>query len=118
MPSIKGTKFFGHQVSAYGIENHRVDFLTLSMAFDCVMNNNIINVGEWYLLCGEEYDDEGYPLEVYQYYIISRAGSEILHRWTDEIIYYNEELDMYLWCVTHYGTSWNYVLTDIEIEEE
>ena len=94
MSSIKGTKFFGHQVSDYGIENHRVDFLTLSMAFDCVMNNNIINVGEWYLLCGEECDYEGYPLEVYQYYIISRAGSEILHRWTDEIIYYNEELDM------------------------
>lgn len=29
MSIIKGTKFFGHQVSAYGIENHRVDFLTL-----------------------------------------------------------------------------------------
>ena len=35
---------------------------------------------------------------------------------TDEIVYYNEELDMYVWGITHYGTSWDYVLTDIAIK--
>lgn len=56
--------------------------------------------------------------DVYQYYIISDAGASILRDYTDEIVWYNEELDMYVWGVTHYGTSWNYVLTDIKIEKK
>lgn len=50
--------------------------------------------------------------EVYQWYIVSDPGAEILKE-AGEIVYYNETLDMYLWGVTHYGTSWDYVLTDI-----
>ena len=30
---------------------------------------------------------------------------------------YLEELDMYIWCVTHWGTAWDYVLTDIPCEK-
>ena len=56
--------------------------------------------------------------DIYQYYIISFNGAEILEKYTDEIVFYNVELDMYLWGVTHYGTSWDYVLTDIRIETE
>lgn len=52
--------------------------------------------------------------EVYQWYIISDNGASILKDWTNEIVYYNDELDLYLWGVTHYGTSWGYVLTDIK----
>lgn len=52
--------------------------------------------------------------EVYQWYIISNNGASILKDWTNEIVYYNDELDLYLWGVTHYGTSWDYVLTDIK----
>lgn len=51
--------------------------------------------------------------EIYQYYIISDNGAEILKDYTNEIVMYNAELDMYVWCVTHWGTSWDYVLTDI-----
>ena len=53
--------------------------------------------------------------EVFQWYIVSDNGADILER-VNEIVYYNEELDMYLWGVTHFGTSWSYVLTDIPIE--
>ena len=53
--------------------------------------------------------------EVYQWYIISDAGAEILKDYTNEIVYYNSELDIYLWGVTHYGTAWAYVLTDIPL---
>ena len=52
--------------------------------------------------------------EVYQWYIISDNGASILKDWTNEIVYYNDELDLCLWGVTHYGTSWDYVLTDIK----
>jgi hypothetical protein len=63
----------------------------------------------------EEQDDE---LEIFQYYIISDDGADILKRETNEIVYYNEELDMYVWGVTHWGTSWDHVLTDIPLEKE
>lgn len=55
--------------------------------------------------------------DVFQYYIISSQGAAILADYTDEIVWYNEDLDMYVWGVTHYGTSWDYVLTDIKIGE-
>lgn len=51
--------------------------------------------------------------EVFQWYIISDNGAELLKEWTEEIVFYNAELDMYVWGVTHWGTSWDYVLTDI-----
>lgn len=56
--------------------------------------------------------------EVFQYYIISDNGAEILKEWTNELVWYNSELDMYVWGVTHWGTSWDYVLTDIVINTE
>lgn len=61
----------------------------------------------------DELQEEHY-LDIFQYYIISDSGAEILSEWTDEIVLYNEELNINLWCVTHYGTAWDYVLTDIE----
>lgn len=56
--------------------------------------------------------------EIFQYFIISDNGAEILKDYTDEIVYYIPALDCYVWGVTHYGTSWDYVLTDIKIELE
>lgn len=58
----------------------------------------------------EEQDCTG---DIFQYYIVSDNGAEILKE-INEIVFYNEELDMYVWGVTHYGISWNYVLTDIK----
>ena len=55
--------------------------------------------------------------EIFQYYIIDDNGADILKRETNEILFYNDELDMYIWGVTHWGTSWDYVLTDINIAQ-
>lgn len=63
-------------------------------------------------------DDEYDLPDVFQYFIVSESGAEILKEWTDELVWYNEELDLYVWGVCHYGTHWSYVLTDIEIEGE
>ena len=52
--------------------------------------------------------------EVFQQFIVDDWGARLLQD-IDEVVYYNEKLDMYLWGVTHYGTSWSYVLTSIEI---
>lgn len=61
----------------------------------------------------EELENEmDYEPEIYQWYIVSDQGADILKE-INEIVYYNSELNMYLWGVTHWGTSWNYVLTDV-----
>ena len=56
--------------------------------------------------------------EIYQYYIISDNGAHILKQCTNEIVYYIPVLDVYVWGVTRFGTSWDYVLTDIKIDVE
>ena len=61
----------------------------------------------------EEEQENSYNEECYQYYIVSDNGAEILKE-INEIVFYNEELDMYVWGVTHFGTAWSYVLTDIK----
>ena len=50
--------------------------------------------------------------EIYQYYIVDDNGARILEE-INEIVFYNDELDMYIWGVTHWGTAWDYVLTDV-----
>lgn len=55
--------------------------------------------------------------DIYQYYIISDAGYNVLKYHTNEIVWYVPALDVYVWGVTHWGTSWDYVLTNIKIEE-
>ena len=59
-----------------------------------------------------EQDDDP---EIYQWYIVDDWGGRLLTK-INEIVYYNETLDMYLWGVTNYGTSWDYVLTSIKID--
>lgn len=63
-------------------------------------------------------EEEDYTPEIYQYYIISDQGAEILQELTNEIVFYNEELNMYVWGVCHFGTAWDYVLTDIPVKAE
>lgn len=53
--------------------------------------------------------------EVFQWFIVDDWGARLLQD-INEIVYYNEKLSMYLWGVTHYGTSWEYVLTSIKID--
>jgi hypothetical protein len=116
---VRGNTFCGNPISEYGQKYHRVDYATLAKAFDAVLCNEIMNVSpeNWFLWSGSDYDKENDRyIEIYQYYIISSSGAELLQFWTDEIVYYNEELDMYVWGVTHWGTAWDYVLTDIKIE--
>ena len=62
--------------------------------------------------------DNPYYDEVFQYFIISDNGADILKRETHELVWYIPELDVYVWGITHYGTSWDYVLTEIECNPE
>ena len=168
---VHGKYFYGNEISEYGQKHGYVDYRTLAKAFDCVLNNEIIQktceIGYWEQESGmidntekieelqeqvdnimyvinefidadesfedsakhlemlakmekiqdkikelEEEADNSYNAEIFQYFIVSDNGAEILKE-INEIVFYNEELDMYVWGVTHWGTSWDYVLTDI-----
>jgi len=56
-------------------------------------------------------DDDCYGdyKEIYQYYLISQNDAEYIARHTDELIVYSDVLDEYVWCIDHFGTSWDYV---------
>lgn len=119
---LAGKYFCGNEISNYGKEHGFLDYDTFSRAFDHVLNNSIFELGQgigygWELVNGLDFDYEEEEIieepEVYQWYIVSSSGAEMIQEYTDEILYYHEELDMYLWGVTHWGTAWDYVLMDI-----
>jgi hypothetical protein len=85
-----------------------------------ILNNNLIEVfpEDWEQVAGTLEDEDGYPLEVMQWYIISQNSAENLRNYTEEVIYYNSTLDLYLLAVTHYGTAWDYVHTDFKVVPE
>lgn len=59
-----------------------------------------------------------YNIEVYQYFIVSEY--DIKNYWikyTNYPIYYNNELDLYLIGITHYGMSWDYFGTSFKIRQ-
>lgn len=119
---LAGKYFCGNEISNYGKEHGFLDYDTFSRAFDHVLNNSIFELGQgigygWELVNGLDFDYEEEEIieepEVFQWYIVSSSGAEMIQEYTDEILYYHEELDIYLWGVTHWGTGWDYVLTDI-----
>lgn len=68
-----------------------------------------------------ELNDELYTLEqpeehtIFRFEIIDRSGCEMLSEYTDEIVYYIPDLDVYLWGITHCNIGWTEVLTPIPI---
>ena len=123
--TIKSKYFYGNEVSQYGQQEGYVDFRTLAKCGDMVLCNDITKLffgsinGEYVepqLING--FDEDESTLEIFQYYIIDSGLARILEKWTNEIVYYIEPLDIYIWGITHFGTSWDYVLTNIKIEED
>ena len=112
--------FYGNAISDYGMENGFVDYATLAKSINHVLCNGLFEdthgYEQWELYSGFDYDEEEDRfIEFYQYYITDEAGAKILEE-AGETVWYNADLDLYLWGVTHWGTSWDYVLTSIKID--
>lgn len=130
-----GNTVCGVKVSGYGLSNKYLDYRALAeIVGNMILNNTVWSATEpedWELVAGEDcygldvngeecdpHSDECYDIgyyEAYQHYIITESGYNFLKEYTDEIVYYNNDLDMYIWAITHYGTSWDYVLTNIKL---
>ena len=96
------------------IEN-RLEFLTDEEIEEAQMLQEEINSIQEQIEELEEDQERSYNQEIFQYYIVSDQGAEMIKQYTDDPLFYNETLDMYVWGITHFGTSWNYVLTDVKL---
>ena len=98
-------------LNSYEIENKRLSYYNLFYKDESmILCNNIANDWEELEVMNGDIDDE-----IYQYYIIDDSTAQRLIDNTDEIILYHNRLDIYILGVCHYGTSWQYVLTDFEL---
>ena len=112
-----------------GEEKEKISYGTLtSFIFtDMILCNNIEKYSNnWYLELGEDYDEENEEyIDIYQYYIVDvdswrlekyKEYLEETNTKSDLILWYDNELDIYILGVSHCGTSWDYVSTNIEIK--
>ena len=107
-------KVFGIEVSELAKERGYLDYRTLAkMLEDCILNNTVraATMEDWEIVAGE------FDQMVMSDYIISKYGFELLKEYTDELVFYNDRLDLYIWAVTHWGTSWDYELTRTKLVE-
>lgn len=74
------------------------------------------------LITREEWEENGadetlrVPTEFYHYFIIDEETARDLKYWTDETVFYIPSLDLHIWAVAIYGTSWNFA--PITLNEE
>lgn len=114
------------KLNHYEKKHNRISFYTLikAISYEMILCNNIAEVDQE-IFCNEVigtlYDEETDEYnDVYQYYIVNLACPiDILQKLNSDSLHilYSEKLDVYILAVTHFGTSWDYVLTDIEPTE-
>lgn len=95
-----------------------VDWLNLNL----ILCNGIteIDPSVWDNMRFDTYDEETEEYtEIYQYYLTSASSDDV--RWLEEHFglqfTYSELLDLYILCVTHYGTSWDYVYWECDFPQ-
>lgn len=96
-------------------DNNTISYADLSrIVGDCILNNDIHGCcdEDWELISA--WDGESDLPDVYQQFIINPTAAEWLTEHTDEIVYYNHAMNLYLWGVTHWGTAWTMVYAEIK----
>lgn len=108
----------------YEKEHNRISYKRLVERYfnNMILCNNIVNNYEdLEIVAGSDYDEEEDTYkDIYQYFIVDGCfDEEALQKVGEElgVVYYNSNLDLYILGVDHLGTSWDYVLTDIEPTE-
>lgn len=113
-----------NDLNNYELENKRLSYANLLYKDEpLLLCNNIANdFDNLELVGGIDYieNEDGDIIEyidIYQYYLIREDTARRLIEDTNEIIYYHNELDIYILGVSHFGTGWDYVLTDIKLKK-
>lgn len=113
------------------LSNELFDYL-LKDSFNNGNEFEVVNgdLNEYYNRCGnlitrEQFDECEYygtdpemrEKEFYQYYLIDSYTYKELQALTDETVVYFPDADAAFWCIDHWGTSWDYVYTTIELKD-
>lgn len=124
-------------LNEYEKEHNKISFKRLfdKLFTDAILCNNITKLfyaninGEYnepQIEIGTDYDEENDEyVDIYQYFIVDFSSwtyskmQELSEQLGKEfVMYYIETLDIYVIGITHLGTYWDYVLTDIEPTED
>lgn len=113
--------------NAYYMDSEYVNYklLTDFLFTDMILCNDILNANDNYFHCQLECGNDE-DIDFYQYYIVNidnwRLEQYVNYCKQVDIepltIYYLDNLDIYILAVDHFGTSWDYVYTDIKIERK
>lgn len=104
----------------YEKEHNRASYRTLVEYYigDIVLCNNILDV-DYNVINNidiSEDHEEIENFEIFQYYLCNLNTSDReLAKKSGLILSYSEVLDCDVLCVDHWGTSWDYVLTSVEL---
>ena len=123
-------------LNEYEKEHKKISFKRLfnKLFTDAVLCNDITKLfctninGKYiepFIEIGKDYDEENDNyIDIYQYFIVdfSSCTYSKMQQFSEQlgnefVLYYLDELDLYIVGITHFGTSWDYVLTDIEPTE-
>ena len=96
------------------IEN-RLEFLTDEEIEEAQMLQEEIDSIQEQIEELKEEQEQSYNQDIFQYFIVSDQGAEMIKQYTEDPLFYNETLDMYVWGITHLGAAWSYVLTDVKL---
>lgn len=105
-----------NKMNDYEIKNKRASYRTIVDYFvgDIVLCNNIpeVDLSVW---DNAEFDLDD---EIYQYYICDLNDYDKAKAQECGLLFsYSDLLDVDILCVNHYGTSWDYVLTECELTD-
>lgn len=87
------------------------DMIKVCTGNNLILNNSIIEkyeqIGFAEVYSGEVFDEDEQLVDIFQWFIIDENSAEFFAEYTNEIVYYLEEIDLYLLGVTHWGTPWS-----------
>ena len=102
-------------LNEYELKNERASYKTIisKCIDDLVLCNNIAKIDESIFDNTEGLEEDA---EVYQYFLcnINECNKEFLLA-CGVVLSYSDLLDCDVLCVDHFGTAWDYVLTDVRL---
>lgn len=107
------------KMGKYELENKKASYRTMVdwLIGDILLCNNICEVDSsvYDNMEFDLYDEENdCYIDIYQYYLCDAHCKEELKKY-GFLFSYSDMLDLDVLCVDHFGTSWDYVLTDCPI---
>ena len=112
--------FWGQTLQEQEIESGYISYGTLAKCGNLVQIDSQSAINDLYEQHGiyiDENNEEVYR-EFFQIYVIDGNLKDIIEKYAPtECICYSEDIGAYIWGIDHFGTNWDYINTEIKIED-